>query len=288
MVREIKLKAHKSLIFLLLSCFVCVLYSSTGADSDSKRQKNLKNILKKGAEYCEKLENLALFFVCKEKIKEEILVSLPGSRRVAGRAYSVPSIMEKNEYVYDYQLIKKGKDIKESRTLIEENGEERYEKNVPLKAKRFYSLKSVFGPVGFLSKRAQDSYAYRYVKEDKIDGRKAYVIEVTPDEKIEDNPNYGKLWIDKEEFSVLKIELEQESLIGFEVIEREAMRQGLEPILTSIHYYGVEKKGIRFPSKTVFKEAYSDYRREKTTKSKFEIEYIDYKFFIVEVDVKFQ
>ena len=48
-------------------------------------------------------------------------------------------------------MIKKGKDIKESRILIEENGEERYEKNAPLKTKRFYSLKSVFGPVGFLS-----------------------------------------------------------------------------------------------------------------------------------------
>jgi hypothetical protein len=282
------MRVLRPFIFLLLSCFVCLMYSSTGTDSDSKGQKNLKNILKKSAEYCEKLENLALFFVCKEKIKEEILIRPSMLQRVGGRAYSVPSIKENNEYVYDYQLIKKGKDIKESRILIEENGEQRYEKNAPLKTKRFYSLKSVFGPVGFLSKKVQDSYAYRLIKEDKIDRRKAYVIEVSPHGKIQDNPNYGKLWIDKEEFSVLKIEIEQESLIGFEAIEREAQRQSVEPIITSIHYYGVEKKGIRFPSKTVFKETYGDYLREKTTKSKVDIEYIDYKFFIVEVDVKFE
>lgn len=261
------------------------------SDEKNKNQSELEEILRKCDEYCERAKSSALFFVCQEKIKEEfstpsrgISVSTtvsPEGRRV--RTISPALKKERNEYIYDYQLIKKGSDIKESRTLIEENGEERYEKDAPLKTRRFYSLRSVYGPVGFLSREFQEQYDYKLKKGDKVEGREAYVIEASPKKMMEGKPNYGKLWIDKEDFSVLKIEIAQESLAGYEDFIKKIKKQGFQPIFTTTHYYGVEKKGIRFPSKTVFREVY---RPLRGIISKTVIEYSNYRFFTVEYEVK--
>ncbi len=280
------------ILILFLLIYSGDVFSEFMSSANSKTLPELDEILKKCAEYCEKVENSALFFVCKEKIREEIFVEHSMRRIVVRggrpRTYRIPTKKEKNEYVYDYQLMKKGKSIKESRTMIEENGEKKNEKDAPLKTKTFYSLKSVYGPVGLLSEKFQEQYNYKLLKEDKISRRKAYVIEAVPKKRIEENPNFGKLWVDKVDFSVLKIEMAQESLAGFEELESKMIKSGVTPILKAIHHYGVEKNGIRFPSKTVFEEAYSGYWRGKSRQSKIIIEYYDYRFFTVDVEVKYK
>ncbi len=279
----------------LLPIFAGCLLGEPLSKESSKKQPELKEILKKCAEYCERVENSALFFVCQEKIKE-ILYRSAGAmvlRTKDGTGASMPAqprgvVVEKmNVFVYDYQLMKKGEEIKESRTLVEENGQKRDEKNAPLKTRRFYSLKSVFGPVGLVGTNYQPLYEYSFIKEDKFAGRKAYVIEATPKMKTEEVPNYGKLWVDQEDSSILKIEMAQESLAGFDDFEKESKKRGLVPKFTTTHYYGVEKNGIRFPSKTTFEE---DYRglTGRFKRSKTEIEYSNYKFFTVEVEVKYR
>ena len=215
---------------LVLFFYVNIISIEPAFDSSSKSKPKLEDILKKCAEYCEKIEGSALFFICQEKIKEEftrlsegmmsaVVTSSSGGQRSV-RIRRMPGSIEKNEYVYDYQLVKKGSQIRESRTLIEENGEKRNIKDAPLKTKRFYSLRSVLGPVGFLGKEFQELYSYKLKKEGKFKGRKAYIIEVIPKRKMEDKPNYGKLWVDKENFSVLKSEISQESLAGYEDLEK--------------------------------------------------------------------
>jgi hypothetical protein len=276
-------------LFLCLGILGGLLYWPTQkpliarANIEKIEEKAIEEILGKCAEYCEKLKSSALHFVCEEKIKEEIVLK----PRIESSRLRAPTVKERNEYVYDYQLIKKGKDIKENRTLIEENGEKRNIKDALLKTKRFYSLKSVFGPVGFLGKEFQGLYNYQLKKEGKVKGRKAYIIEVIPKKKIEDKPNYGKLWVDKENFSVLKTEISQESLAGYEDFEKKAKNLRIKPILKTTHYYEVEKKGIRFPSKTVFVESYisAAKRRER---SRTVIEYDNYRFFIVDYEVKYK
>jgi len=268
-------------------------------DSDSKmhNRTELDKILEKGADYCKRLAKSALFFVCEEKIEEEIYQYRPtiGSRVVIDanqetqRVYYVRRprpIIEKNIYIYDYQLIKKGGKIEESRILLEENKEKRYEKNSKLKTKRFYSKKSIFGPVGLLNKDWQEMYNYKIIKEATIDGREATVIEATPRMKMEEKPNYGKVWVDKKDFSVLKIEIEEESLAGFESFKEVRKKQNIKPVITVAHYYGIEKNGIRFPSKTVFEESYFIPNIGRLKDSKTTITYDKYRFFIVEVDVK--
>ncbi len=282
---------------LVLFFYVNIISISTEPefDSSSKSKPKLEDILIKCAEYCEKIEGSALFFICQEKIKEELtkssegmmsaVVTSSGGQRISTRILRMPGSVEKNEYVYDYQLVKKGSQIRESRTLIEENGEKRNEKNAPLKTKRFYSLRSIYGPVGLLGREFQAQFDYKLKKEDKIEERKAYVIEATPKKDVEGKPNYGKLWIDKENYSVIKIEISQESLAGYEDFVKKIKKRGIKPIFTTVHHYGVEVKGIRFPSKTVFTEVY---RPLRGTASETVIEYSNYKFFTVDVEVKYK
>ena len=285
---------------IVISVFILVVFSfpiySQKTDSDSADQAELETILKKCADYCEKLANSALFFVCQEEIKEEI------NQGVQGNLASSPTIgvsgnimirgsggernIERNVYVYDYQLIKKGEKIEETRILLKENGKKKDEKNAQLKTKRFYSKRSVFGPVGLLSKEWQDKYDYKIVKEETIKGRKAYVIEINPKTEIEGKPNHGKAWVDKEDFTVLKIEIKQESLAGFERLEQEIKDKKIRPLFTTTHFYFIEKKGIRFPSKTVFEERYVGLRIRQYRASETIITYDKYRFFTVEWEIK--
>ena len=266
--------------------------------NNSKKQDDLEIILEKSADYCERLANSALHFICEETIKEEIqgsggfiarspTITLPGNIRMVtgGRGRKI----ERNAYVYDYQLIKKGENIEETRILLKENGKKKYEKNAPLKTKRFYSKRSVFGPVGLLGKKWQDKYNYKILKEKTIKKRKTFVIEIKPKMEIEGKLNYGKVWIDKKDFSVLQIEIEQKSLAGFEILEQELKKKKIEPFFTTTHFYFIEKNGIRFPSKTVFEEKYKykGRRRRSSKASKTIITYDKYRFFIVDVNVKY-
>jgi hypothetical protein len=290
----------KSKIFTLLFSFFCLIthpgYLDGSTSPDSKRDPpiELERILRESAAYCEKLTNSALFFVCKEKIEEEIHhidfseveVWRPTGMRRVYRVRNPRPKAEKNTYIYDYQLIKKGTKIEESRILLQENEEKKYVKNSKLKTKRFYSKKSIFGPVGFLSKNWQETYNYKIKKEDTINGRMAIVIEALPKIKMKDKPNYGKIWVDKEDFSVLKIEIEAESLAGFENLKEMSRKRRIKPIITVVHDYGIEKKGIGFPSKIIFEESYIGPGTGKFRASRTIITYDEYRFFTVDVKVK--
>ena len=267
--------------------------------NSSKKQDDLEIILEKSADYCERLANSALHFICEETIKEEIYqgsqgfmgrsptIILPGNIRMRGSGGG--RNIERNAYVYDYQLIKKGEKIEETRILLKENGKKKYEKNAPLKTKRFYSKRSVFGPVGLLGKKWQDKFNYKIIKEKTIKRRKTFVIEIKPKVEGEGKLNYGKVWVDKKDFSVLQIEIEQQSLAGFEILEQEIKKKNITPFFTTTHLYFIEKNGIRFPSKTVFEEKYKykGGRRRRFKASETIITYDKYRFFIVDVNVKY-
>lgn len=246
----------------------------------------LAEILEKTADYCDKLKRASLDFICREQIKEWVL---------AGKTWTGEKHLNRFELLYEYQLVKSKDDITERRTLLEENGVKREEKNAPLKTQRFYSAKVVFGPTGFLSREWRDAYTYALLKEEKVDGRKAYVIEVRPKVKIEGKANFGKIWVDQADFSVLQIDIEQESLEGFETVAKQARDDGYKPLFTISHKFGIEKNGLRFPSQTVFNEVYT--KRFQTDLSSWlprvnmsntTILYTDYKFFTVDTDVKYE
>ncbi len=265
--------------------------------STASSRPDMTDILQNCAEYCRKLANSALFFICREKIKEEIYefrsggtVVVSGGKGEAityGTAPSFRRRANRNSYVYDYQLVKKGETIEETRTLLEENGRKKDLENAPLKTQRFFSRRAIFGPVGFFGREWHDVYDYEFIKQVRVDGRETYVIKAKPKVPIEGKPNYGTLWVDKTDSSVIKMEVEDQSLAGFEKILEVAKSRGLKPILTTVHEYGILKNGLRFPSRTVFNEKYSGSRSRGFTESKTEIRYEKYRFFTVETKVEY-
>ena len=81
---------------ILLVIFLTFLSAQFFSQTDNPKivdQEELELILKKCEEYCERLKNVSLYFICKEDIKEKIYYTLG---------------FEKNIYIYDYQLIRKG------------------------------------------------------------------------------------------------------------------------------------------------------------------------------------
>jgi hypothetical protein len=282
--------------FLMALLFVIVAGGypySEKIENPNLEEEKLNTILKNCADYCTRLKNSALFFVCREKINEELFQRTRvyiKSKHSSSRppAYYRLRGKTKNEYIYDYQLIKKGSKIEESRILLEENGVKKNEKNAPMKTQRFYSYKSVFGPVGLLSKEFQDLFDYNFVKEAKLKGLKVYIIEANPKKNIEEQPNYGKIWVDQKDFSVVKIEMLQESLHGFEAFAGTLDDAEVKPDFKTVHFYEIEKNGIRFPSRTEFEESYKGKRTPKFKISEVSIKYDQYRFFIVETTVKYK
>ena len=275
-----------SVLFLICSTSLFIPFILS---SSKNKQRDLEAILNKCAEYCERLTNSALFFVCREKIEEEIRSTRPSFtifQKIKEKSI-YQKILEKNIYIYDYQLIKKGQTIEENRALLEENGEKKDEKNARLKTKRFYSKRSVFGPIGLLSKEWQEKHDYKIIKEEIIQGNETIVIEARPKNSTDENPNYGKIWVSIKDFSIIKIDVEPHSLENYELYEKEAKKLGAIPEIHVSHYYEIEKNGIRFPSKTIFKEDYTIKYYTSIHKSKVIISYDNYRFFQVDVEVRY-
>jgi len=263
---------------LILIVFSAQIYSQR---ADLTKQAELEVILKKCAEYCKKLEHSSLYFVCTEEIIERIYYFL----RPTSIGLRPTGLFRQNTFIYDYQLIRKDNKIIERRNLIEENGKKKDEKDASLKTEMFEHKYVVFGPIGLLSENWQRHHEYRILKEEKIRGEKAIVLEAVPHSGQELKHLFGKAWVRKDDFSILKIEWHQRSMGNFERIEEFAKELDAEPHITLISEYTFEKNGIRFPSKYFVKEEYSHPYRRNFRRSETTVTYRNYKFFTVETNV---
>lgn len=273
-----------ALIFFLffVTSNICLLGFQKNSPQD------LDAILKKSAEYCEKVANLVLDVVCKEKITETIYKRRwLSSAFMRAREQRHPVISSdfkyakggktiQNEYVYDYQLIRKDREIKEQRILIEENGGRRNEKNAKLKT-RFVHEYMILGPYGLLRKERQPYHDYRIMEEKKLWGKDVIIIEAIPKPGFTSVHSWGKVWISKNDYSILRIEWDQGSIKGIENIQEDV-------IISTMTEYKFEKNGIRFPSLFTLEETYGK-QKARYSQSKMKVIYEDYKFFTVKTDV---
>jgi hypothetical protein len=302
---------------LILVILSSPIHSQT-ADSNSTSQEELESVLKNCAEYCERLSFVLLDFVCTERINEEIIGPDAPSKMI--RRLPVPSDIpdsqdsakfalwrkkadlwiksffdvskhRNDEFIYDYQLIRKRNKIIERRTLIEKNGKKKNDKRAVLET-RFAHRNVIFGPIGLLCKDAQSQHHYKILKKEILYGAVIYIIEAVPRNDSSFNHLYGKIWIREKDNAILKIEWYEESVEGYEPLKIFANEALLKPEFIVTTEYSYEKKGIRFPSKHQFIESYTSYLPEinaqqskKYFKSKKKIEYTDYKFFTVETEV---
>ena len=71
------------------------------------------------------------------------------------------------------------------------------------------------GPIGLLSEYWQQYHDYKIVKEEKFKGEKVIVIEAVPKYGYKLNQLFGKIWVRKSDFSILKIEWNQEAIENY-------------------------------------------------------------------------
>lgn len=282
------LKSSGQIIFLLLILsFTTLDYASDRFPSHNlqrkSKQEQVAEVLKKAGNYCERLEQIALHFVCGEEIRE-IIYSGPWPAQ-GGKPWK----RQAKKFIYDYQLIRKDK-IEESRILIKENGKTLHLEDAPLKTERFYYKYVVLGPIGLVSYAAQRNHDYVLEKSEKLWGKQVCVLAATPRNPDKDDRLFGKIWVDKTNGSVLKIEWQGSSLDNYKGLEDFAKKMGAKPKLMLASEYKFEKNGIRFPNKYELVESYIreyTYGYRTLVKSELIVKYKDYKFFTVETQVKY-
>lgn len=286
----------KSFLFSIILLF-SVLIIATGFSLPIQESLNkntgrqtLDAILEKTAAYCERVKDIALFYVCKEKVEDEryffnnrnlLKFSVSSSDKIE------PRRVRKKTYAYDYQLVKKGKELKEKRILLEEDGEEKYEEDVEFRPVKYSGKYLVYGAVGFLSRQWQPRFEYKIVGQDVVEGKRTIVIESFPREEREDNCNYGRIWVDEEDSSILKIEYDPRSIKNFEDELSKSPVDDLRRTVVWYISYGIEKHGVRFPSQQLIQEFYVNDEGKRILLEKISFGYEDYKFFVVETEVKY-
>jgi hypothetical protein len=264
--------------------------------STSSTEINLDDLLKKTADYCDKLESTALNFVCRENIEEVQNIPRGRTQRTTAYAYLPPAdlVSQRKTWQYDYQLVRKGGLIDERRTLLQENGRAIHEENSSLRDIRFWHKNVIMGPIGLLGAAAQKQHKYRIAGEESIDRKLVIIVEATPQPDTTARL-FGKAWVRKDDAAILKIEWQPESIGDYEAIVQIAKNLGAEPRLTFSSEYALEKNNIRFPSIYSVTEAYLMPITEAPvlpitgrlfTRSKTIVKYSDYKYFTVETDVK--
>lgn len=265
-------------------------------------QTALPDILKATGAYCETVKQMALFFICTERIREEE----NSFSRGTGASRSSPDALKVSKtktrtFVYDYQIVKKNDDVSEKRTLLEENGRRRYEENAELSTLKFSARNLVYGPVGFLSRYWQSHFVYEIVGEEEVAGKRAVIVRAVPNAQREENNNLGRVWVDAATYRILRIELEPQDLQGSEVnlddkaAEGNAIFLGRQDSPAAVQYhrqltwtidFGEEKNGVQFPSRQVIREWYVSNMGFRIIKREVAFDYSGYKYFTVEVEVK--
>ncbi len=289
--REIQIRIGLTLLILCL--FSKVISAHVKSTAPNEQKADLEQILEKVSVYCERVKRIALYYVCKEKISDKEnhfsrIAASSGMVREA-RAYSIRSTETQN-FVYDYQLVKKDEEIIERRILLEENGKKRREENAELEKIKYFSQYLVFGPVGFLSSSWQEHFHYEILGEELLGDEQTLILRATPTEEREENYNIGRIWIG-DDFQILRVEWEPASIQNY---EDETFDSRLGEFKKSVVWtvdYGMEKNGVRFPSRQVIREVFiakpprgNEYR---TVRHETIFEYVDYKFFVVETDIKY-
>ena len=261
---------------------------------------DLNALLNRSAEYCRKLESVIFHFICLEEIEEIVDPTLdvlnpidtiddwryipPGHARAA---QIVPLRKIRRSYVYDYQCIRKNRAIRETRTLVEENGKKKNVPNQALQTSVVVYGNALLSPVSLFSERNQAALTYKIVEKSKIEGQTVFVVETMPREGPGSvNRLYGSAWVDPKTGDILKIVWNEKGVGNYDVFEKRGKRFMRRPRLTITSEFTVEKNGIRFPSRIIVEEAYVNDQGRALVRSRTKIAYKSFKFFTVEVETR--
>jgi hypothetical protein len=250
-------------------------------------------------EDCRKMEDIAHFYLCRERISETIKSivnvgrSMMGSGSVEGQVIIVrvgslvPDLAspKTNRYVNDYQITSQNSRVTELRTLVKPPSNER-DSSFGKKPLLFPIPISV--PTRLLAPGFRDEYLYSFGGDDKILGKNCRVIELKARKKRGVEVQKAIVWIERNSARVVQAEIECDSSAIDERILAECRLYYLVPHLSAKYEYGEDKKGILFPSRSEIVLDYSQLGQANTrdTKMKLDIRYDNYRFFSVETEPK--
>jgi hypothetical protein len=260
----------------------------------------LAAILTAARDYCARLERAALDFVCLEEVEERLdlsrdeRVDLERAARAAGRdpsawvssprnrLVSPRRLKLANTYLFDYQFIRRDKKVAENRVLLEKNGRKARPNTDAPRLSAFNYADVLLMPVRLLDEKSQDFYSYRLQGGGHVSGLDAWVLEVVP--RMTGIARYlgGRVWLKRDDSSVLRIEWDPATFDHYEDILARAASFKAEPEVRSVTEFGFEKNGLRFPSSDLTEEAYRDADGKLFVRARTEVTYRDYKFFVVE------
>jgi TonB family protein len=275
------------------------------ANKGQASQSELWKILDLSAEYCRKLAGSALFFICEETISETHHQVNPeidprdlkftmsdllwedsrGGGLLMKRNIQImdPRRTERNIYICDYQLIKKRDTIEEQRIVLRENGRKIGDPNKLMKNARYSVLKPIFASLQILDRDHQPLFNYAILDEEKVFGKRAYVIEAIPKSGDADGVRSAKIWVEKNGFQILKCEIEGIPLDGYEDVLTDCIRLNIKPVFLTTHEYRIEKNGVLFPERSMVRVEYRGlYPGRPAVKLKTDLTYDKYKFFTVD------
>jgi len=188
---------------------------------------------------------------------DEGLAGSPRPRIVAAiQKLTDPGQNRRNNFLCDYQIIKKAGVIKERRFLLKDNGRKVAKPKKVLEETRFSAVSSILAPLRVLSADKQPRFDYRIAGEEKVDGKPATVIEARPKSIDEDGIWSAKIWLDKKSFQVRKSEIEGVPVEGFEDVLEDSVHFNIKPSFVMSHEYRTGKGGILFPSRSRIRAAY--------------------------------
>jgi len=266
----------------------------------------LQRILQGAADYCERLKQSAFHFYCQEKILETRIpisdaesanpdIDLISQKKKADTAlYQLQTKVYTNVkgYVFGYRLLKQGRQIKEERDWISSTDNIKVERDQVVQPGIFFSEKTIFAPITLLDRARQEYYDYKFIRDENYNNRHAAVIRAVPGKNEKIHSVYGYIWIDMEDFSVMKIEADPRSILGYEKLKQLAGKLRTKLYLSLVSQFDEIHDGIRFPTKVHMLEKYkggriiSEFRDQRGwERTRTEFLYSDYQFFNVQTEV---
>jgi hypothetical protein len=292
-------------VFLALAAaFTVPPLISPQMKTDAEKPFDLAAFLKTAAEDCRRLEGAVLDFTCREMIEEKVDLTRdiddapaatpdwskpPGSRLPPGATIlSRSTARYRHTLVHHYQCVRDPKGlIRETRTLLEENGRSRSVPEVKLGAANLDYGRAFLAPVALFAERFQRDFDYAVVGRAIVEGTPVVIVEAKPKPEAMVAPNIsGKAWVEPAAGAMLKVEWD-ESRVGRHAIFRErGEKYKMIPLILVTAEFGVARNALRFPTKLVLEEAYFNARGRKFVRSETTAEYAGFEFFTVEVKIK--
>jgi hypothetical protein len=240
---------------------------------ETGRARKLGLVLEKTAAYCKRLDSEMIHFFCHEAIHE---------------TFESDEGAFENSLVYEYQLIKEKTGITERRILLDRNGEKFHREDVPLDTLKYKYEFLIYGPIAFFKKSFQDRFEYKLVGEETRRRQKVVVVEVLPLKMGDWKPLCGKVWLDSDDYSILKIKWHPKFLIeNFHESLDSARRLNSDLVVDYFSEFDIEKDGIRYPSRYWVKEYRVAWNGKKKSSASLDAAFRKYSFFSVGTEVTY-